>query len=79
MYSSRAILNAPKDTDSTTFLDDVCQCMVTLAVKKCFLMLRQCLLCSRLCLLPLILSLSTSEKSLALSSLLLPLRYFYIL
>lgn len=34
MYSRRAILNVCKDTDSTTFLDDVCHCMVTLMVKK---------------------------------------------
>ena len=53
------------------------QCSVTLVVKKCFLMFRGNLLW--FCPLPFVLSLGTTEKSLALSSLHPPFRYLYTL
>ena len=40
----------PKDGDSAVSLGNLCQCSVTLTVKKCFLMFRGNLLCFRLCL-----------------------------
>lgn len=51
------------------------QWLVILIVRKCFLMFRGKLLCFSLCSLPLILSLDTSDKSLAPSSLHPPSRY----
>ncbi|KAK2540579.1 hypothetical protein Q9966_004304 [Columba livia] len=55
------------------------QCSITLTVKKCFLMFRGNVPCFSLCPLPLVLSLYTTEKSLAPSSLHLPLEYLYTL
>ena len=52
---------------------------VTLAVRTCFLIFRGNLLCFSLWPWPLVLSLSTTEKSLAPSSLHPPLRYLYTL
>ena len=66
---------SPKDGDYTTSLGSLCQCSVTFPVKKCFLMFRGNLLCFSLCPLPLVLSLGTTEKSLAPSSLHPPFRY----
>ena len=37
----RGFLNVSKDGDSTASLGNLCQCLVTLAVKKHFLMLRK--------------------------------------
>lgn len=53
--------------------------LLTLRVKKRFLMLRQNLLCISLCWLPLVLSPGTTEKSLSLSSLYPPWLYLYTL
>lgn len=61
--------------DYTTSLDSVCQCSITCIVKKCFLMFRRILLCFSLCPMPLVLSLGTSENSVAPSSLHCPFRY----
>lgn len=58
-----------------TSLGHCCPCLVTLIIKKCFLMLRQNILCFSLCLLPLVLPLGTTEKRLAQSSLDYPFRY----
>jgi len=55
------------------------QCLVTLTVQTCFLMFGGNLLCFILCLLTLVLSLGTTEKSLAASSLCSPFRYLYTL
>jgi len=51
------------------------QCLVTLSIKKHFLVFRQTLLCFSLCPLPLALSLHTTEKSLAPPSLHPSFRY----
>jgi len=64
-----------RDGDSTS-LGNLCQCSVTLIVKQGCLMFRWHLLCFSLCPVPLLLSLATTEKSLALSSLHPPFRYF---
>jgi len=61
-------LNISREGDSTTSLGSLCQCSVTLRGKKFFLMFRQNFLCFSLCPLPLVLSLGTTEKSLAPSS-----------
>lgn len=53
-------------------LCNLCQCSVTLTMQECFLMFRENFLCFRLCPLCLVLSLGTTEKNLALSSLHLP-------
>ncbi|XP_074997864.1 armadillo repeat-containing protein 1 isoform X2 [Calonectris borealis] len=71
---SRQLLNISKGGDSTTSLANLCQCSVTLTVKKCFLLFRGNLLSSSVCPLRLVLSLGTTEKSLALSSLHPPFR-----
>jgi len=65
---STRLLNISKDKDSTTPLGNLCQCLVILTVKKCFLMFTRNLLGFSLCPWPLVLSLNTTEKSLALSS-----------
>ncbi|KAK4828311.1 hypothetical protein QYF61_025323 [Mycteria americana] len=65
--------------DSTTSLGNLCQCSITLTVKKCFLMLRWNLLGFSMHPLPLVLPLVTTEKSLALSSLLPLFSYLYTL
>ncbi|PKU46071.1 gamma-aminobutyric acid receptor subunit alpha-4 isoform x1 [Limosa lapponica baueri] len=74
---TRRFLNISEDENSTISPKNLCQCPVTLTVEKCFLMFRKNLLCFTLCLLPPVLSLGTTEKSLALSSLFPPIRYFY--
>jgi len=51
-----------------TSLVNLCQCLVTLIVKQCFLMLRENPLYFSSCPLPLVLSLGTTEKSLTLFS-----------
>jgi len=53
--------------ESTTPLGSLFQCSVTLRVKKFFLLFRWNFLCFSLCLLPLVLSQSTTEKSLAIT------------
>jgi len=56
---------SPRTDISTTFLGILCQHLVTLTVKKFFLMFRQSLPCSSLCPLSLVLSLGTTRKYLA--------------
>jgi len=65
---SRWVLNISREGESTTSLGSLFQCSVTLRGKKFFLMFRQNFLCFSLCPLPLVLSLGTTEKSLAPSS-----------
>jgi len=50
---------------STTSLGNLCQCSVTLTVKKCCLMFRENLPCFCLCPLCLVLSLGTTDKHLS--------------
>lgn len=50
-------------------------CVVNITVKKCFLIFRRNLLCSHLCPVPPVPAPGTTEKRLALSSLLPPLRH----
>ena len=76
---SRRLLHIAKGGDSTASLGNLCQGSVTLTGKKCFLMFRGHLLCFSLRPLPLVLSLDTTEKSLALSSLHPPFGYLYTL
>ena len=76
---SRQLSNISKVWDCKILLGNLFQGSVTLTVKKCFLMIRGNLLCFSLCPLPLILSLGTVEKSLALFSLYPPFRYLYTL
>ena len=71
---SRWVQNISREGDSTTSLGSLCQCSVTLKVKKFFLMFRQNFRCFSLCPLPLVLSQGTSEESLAPSSWHPPLR-----
>ena len=71
----RQLLNISKDGDRTTSLGNLCQSSITLTVKRGFLMFRWSLLCFNLCPLPLGLSLGTTEKSLAPSSLYPLFRY----
>ena len=66
--SSSWVLNISRERDSTTSLGSLFQCSVSLKVKKFFLMYRWNFSCFSLCPLPLVLSLSTTEKSLAPSS-----------
>ena len=63
--SSRQVLNISREGDSTTSLGSLFQGSVTLRGKKFFLLFRRNFLCFSLCLLPLVLSLGTTEKSLA--------------
>jgi len=65
---SRWVLNISREGDSTTSLGNLFQCSITLRVKKFFLMFRRNFLCFGLCPLPLVLSLGTTENSLAPSS-----------
>ena len=74
----RWLLSISKDGDSTTCLGNLCQCSVTRTVKKCFPMLRGNLLCFSVCPLPLVLSVGTTEKTLAPSSLHSPFRCVYM-
>jgi len=69
------LLNISKEKNSTVSLGNLCQCLVTLTVKKCFLTFRGILLGFSLCPWPLVLSLDTTGKSLDLSSLYHPCRY----
>jgi len=57
-----------REGDSAAPLSNLFQCSVTLRGKKFFLMFRRNFLCFSLCPLPLVLSLGTTEKSLAPSS-----------
>ena len=54
-----------REGDSTTSLDSLFQGSITLRGKKFFLMFRRNFLCFSLCPLPLVLSLGTTEMSLA--------------
>ena len=74
---SRQLWSLSKDGDSTASLGNLCQCLVTPIVKNCFLMFRGKPPCFSLCPLPLVLSLRTTKKSLAPSSLHPPFRYLY--
>ena len=67
---SRRVLNISREGDSTTSLSSLFQGSINLRGKKFFLMFRRNFLCFSFCALPLVLSLGTSEKSLA-----PPLRY----
>lgn len=60
---------------STTFLDMLCQCSVTITVKKCLLTFRGSLLSFSVCLLPLFVSLGITGMFLAPFSLCPPFRY----
>jgi len=62
---SRRVLNISREGESTASLGSLFQCFVTLRVRKFFLMFRCNFLCFSLCPLPLVLSLGTTEKSLA--------------
>ena len=73
--ASRWPLNISEDGDSTTSLGNLCQCLITLTGKKCFLMFRGNLLCFCLCPLLLVMSLGTTGRSLALSAMYPPFRY----
>jgi len=64
----QVVVNISREGDSTTSLGSLFQSSVTLRVKKFFLMFRWNFLCFSLCPLPLVLSLGTTEKSLATSS-----------
>ena len=66
--ASRCVLNTSREGDSTTSLGSLCQCCITLRVKKFFLMFSWNFLCFNLCPLPLVLLLGTTEKSLVPSS-----------
>ena len=65
---SRRVLNISREGDSTTPLGSLGQGSVTLRGKKFFLLFRRSFLCFSLCPLPLVVSLGTTEKSLASSS-----------
>lgn len=60
-------------------LGNLYQCSITLKVKNCFLLFRGILLCFSLYPLPIVLSLSTTEKSLNASSSQPPFSYLYTL
>jgi len=64
----QAVLNISRERDSTASLGSLFHCPVTLRGKRFFLMFRRNFLCLSLCPLPLVLSLGTTEKSLAPSS-----------
>lgn len=59
---SRCFSNISKGVDSTTSIDNLFWCSVTLTVSNCFLMFRWKLLCFSVCPLPLVLSLDTTKK-----------------
>ena len=73
---SRQVWNISREGDSTPSLGSLCQCSITLRGKKFFLIFSWNFLCFGLCPLPLVLSLGTTEKSLAPSSWHPPCRYF---
>jgi len=58
-------LSISREGDSTTSLGSLFQCSATLQIKKFFLMFSWNFLCFSLCPLPIVLSLGTTEKSLA--------------
>jgi len=66
--ASRRGWNISKEGDSTTSLRSLCQDSFSLRGKKFFLIFSWNFLCLSLCPLPLVLSLGTTGKSLALSS-----------
>lgn len=66
---SRLLWNKSKAGKPTTSLRNMCQCLVTITGKKCFLIFRGYLLCFCLCPLPLVLALGPTEKSLIITSL----------
>ena len=66
--ASRRGLNISREGDSTASLGSLGQGFITLRLKKFFLMFSWSFLCFSLCLLLLVLSLGTTEQSLALSS-----------
>ena len=66
--ASRQVLNISREGVSKTALGNLFQCSVILRGKKFFLMFRWNFLCFSLCPLPLVLSLGSTEKSLAPSS-----------
>ena len=72
---SKQVLNTSRVGDSANSLGSLFQCSVTLRVKKFFLMFRRNFIFFSLCPLSLVLSLGTTEKSLAPSSWHPPLRY----
>ena len=65
---SSLALNPAREGAATASLGNLGQGLTTLMVKKFFLMFRRNFLCLSLCPLPLVLSLGTTEKSLAPSS-----------
>lgn len=69
--------NIPRSGDTTTTLNNLCQCLVSLTVKKLLLSLRGNLLCFTLCLLPLVLLLGTTGKTLPPSFLHPHFKYLY--
>ena len=73
--TSRQVVNICREGESTASLGSLFQCSVTLRGKKFFLMFSWSFLCFNLCPLPLVLSLGTTEKSLAPSSWHPPFRY----
>ncbi|XP_068775232.1 uncharacterized protein [Struthio camelus] len=77
--ASRRVLNISSQGDSTTSLGNLFPCSVTLTGKKFFLVFSWNCVCFSLCPLPLVLSLGTTEKSLAPSSRHPPFRQFYTL
>lgn len=76
---SSQVFSMSRDRDSTTCLGNLCQCLTTLTVKKCFLAFRWNLMFFNLYGLFLVLSQGTTEKSLALTSSLSPVKCLYIL
>ena len=66
--AARRGLNISREQDSTTSLGSLLQCSITLRGKKFFLIFSWSFLGFILCPLPLVLSLGTTGKSLALSS-----------
>jgi len=66
--AAQDLVQAGLKGDSTTSLGNLVQWSITLRGKKFFLMFRRNFLCFRLCPLPLVLSLGSTEKSLAPSS-----------
>ena len=73
--ASKRVLNISREGDSTASLGSLFQCSVTHMVNKFFCMFVWNFLCSSLCPLLFILSLYTTEKCLAPSTWLLPVRY----
>ena len=72
---SRWLLNVSKDGNPTIAVGNLCQCSVTLTVKKCFLIFRKNISFISLSSLPLVVSLGTTGKRFSQSSLDPPFRY----